>query len=74
MESLRAKPYFITLFCKYLWSTHLTSTTLDAQGKSDEHLVEIAPEKRPPQGTHNPGEQGISEHSKQFDCTVSVLK
>lgn len=48
---------------------------LDAQGKPDGHLVETAPEKRPPQGTHNPGEQGInSKPSKQSDCTASVLK
>ena len=52
----------------------MAGTTLDAQGKPDEPLVEIAPEKRQPQGTHNPGEQGISEHSKQSDGTASVLK
>lgn len=66
MESLRTKPYFINLLCKYLWSTCvMASTILDAQGKSDEH-VKTASEKRLPQGAHNLGGQGTnSNHSKQ---------
>lgn len=36
----------------------MASTILDAQGKTDEHLVKIAPKKRLAGGSHNLGNKG----------------